>query len=35
MFVLDKWLRPVPAGWSVSCMWLVRGWPVGMCIGRG
>ena len=30
LFVLDGWLRPVPAGWSGSCMWPVPGWGVGM-----
>ena len=29
LFVLDGWLRPVPAGWSVSCMWPVPGWACG------
>ncbi|EUA24149.1 AMP-binding enzyme family protein [Mycobacterium xenopi 3993] len=24
LFVLDGWLRPVPVGWLVSCMW--RSW---------
>ncbi|EUA31125.1 AMP-binding enzyme family protein [Mycobacterium xenopi 3993] len=25
-FVLDGWLRPVPAGWSVSCISPARAW---------
>ena len=29
LFVLDGWLRPVPAGWWGSCMWPVPGWGVG------
>ncbi|BBY09260.1 hypothetical protein MNVI_45780 [Mycobacterium noviomagense] len=30
LFVLDGWLRAVPAVWSVSCMWPVPGWRAGM-----
>ena len=33
LFVLDEWLRPVPAGWSVSCMWPARGVACGY-VGR-
>ena len=35
LFVLDGWLRPVPAGWSVSCMWPVPGVGVGIGAGPG
>ena len=34
-FVLDGWLRPVPAGVVGSCMWPVPGWGVGIGGGRG
>ena len=35
LFVLDKFLRPVPAGCGrVSCMWPVPGWGMGMWAGR-
>ena len=35
LFVLDNWLRVVPAGWWVSCMWPAPGWGVGIGVGRG
>ncbi|BBZ13039.1 hypothetical protein MBRA_32340 [Mycobacterium branderi] len=34
-FVLDGWLRPVPAVWWVSCMWPVVVSGLGMWAGRG
>ena len=33
-FVLDAWLRAVPPGWSVSCMWPGPGLRMGICTGR-
>ncbi|EUA05202.1 AMP-binding enzyme family protein [Mycobacterium kansasii 824] len=35
LFVLDKWLRPVPTGWWVSCMWPVPVSGLGIGVGRG
>ena len=35
LFVLDGWLRPVPAGVVGSCMWPVPGWGAGMWVGPG
>ena len=34
LFVLDGWLRPVPAEWPANCMWRVPVWRRGMCVDR-
>ena len=35
VFVLDRWLGPVPVGVAGSCMWPGRGWRGGIWGGRG
>ncbi|EUA33519.1 AMP-binding enzyme family protein [Mycobacterium xenopi 4042] len=33
LFVLDRWLRPVPPGWWASCTWPAADWHTAMCAG--
>ena len=35
IYVLDRWLCPVPAGWPGSCMSPGRGWRAVIWAGRG
>ena len=35
LLVLDGGLQPVPVGWLVSCIWLVRVWRGGIWVGSG